>query len=59
MGSGVDEGDHDVSSASSDLESLMPVGQPARVHEGPAQLGRHNTTVVPKELAASTLNHTH
>lgn len=53
--SGVNEGDHDVASSFRDPEPLVPVGEPAGVHEGPPNPGPSNTAVVPQEPAATAL----
>ena len=54
--SGINEGDHDVPRSLGDAESLVPVGESAGVHEGPAQPRRHHTAVVPQEPTAPTLS---
>lgn len=53
--SGVNEGDHDVASALCDPQALVPVGEPAGVHEGPPDPGLNNTAVVAQEPAATAL----
>ena len=53
--SGVNEGDHDVASSSCDPEPLVPVGEPAGVHEGPPNPGLNNAAVVPQEPTATAL----
>ena len=51
----VNEGYHNVPCSFSDGESLVPVGEPARVHEGPAHLGLGHTAVVAQEPTPSAL----
>ena len=52
---GVNEGDHDVSGAIVDLETLVIMSQSSRVHHGPALLGIQNAAVVSNESYATAL----
>ena len=51
----VDEGYHNIPCSLGDSEPLMPVGEPARVHEAPAQPGLGHTTVVAQEPTPTAL----
>lgn len=53
--SGIHKGHGDVADASGGGQALMIVGQPARVHEGPAFAWRLDGAVVAQEPAAAAL----
>ena len=55
MDSGIDERDHNVSRALGDAQSLVVVGESARVHKHPAGLGVGDAAVVAYEAAATAL----